>query len=140
MKTNSCPCGSGKTLTHCCGPLLAGEVNAATAEALMRSRYSAFTRQDAAYLLRTWHEQTRPAMLDLNEAPPPKWIGLNVIAAQVIDENHAEVEFVARYKLGGRAHRLHETSRFVREQGLWYYVDGLIDGQPISTSGSAADH
>lgn len=106
----------------------------------MRSRYSAFTLQDAAYLLRTWHEQTRPAMLDLNETPSPKWIGLNVIAAQVIDEDHAVVEFVARYKLGGRAHRLHETSRFVREQGLWYYVDGLIDGQPISTSGSAADH
>jgi len=140
MKTNSCPCGSGKTLTHCCGPLLAGDSSAATAEALMRSRYSAFTLQDAAYLLRTWHEQTRPAMLDLNETPSPKWIGLNVIAAQVIDEDHAVVEFVARYKLGGRAHRLHETSRFVREQGLWYYVDGLIDGQPISTSGSAADH
>ncbi len=89
----------------------------------MRSRYSAFVRGDADYLLATWHPGTRPAAI---EADPPglKWLGLDVRRHEVQDADHATVEFVARSKLGGRAHRLHETSRFVREDGRWFYVDG----------------
>ena len=129
MKPNTpCPCGSGRGFAQCCGPALSGERPAPTAEALMRSRYTAFALRDAAYLLASWHPGTRPATLELDESPPPKWIGLQIRAHRPLDEDHAEVEFLARYRVGGRAQRLHETSRFVREDGRWYYVDGDVDG------------
>ncbi len=96
----------------------------------MRSRYSAFVRQDAAYLRATWHASTRPAALDFD--PGTQWLGLQVRAHRVIDATHAEVEFVARSRLHGRATRLHERSRFVREADAdgalrWLYVDGDLD-------------
>ncbi|MGE5493557.1 MAG: YchJ family protein [Actinomycetota bacterium] len=119
----ACPCGSGKTYGACCGRFHEGEP-APTAEALMRSRYSAFVLGLADYLLATWHASTRPEKLDLNEEPAPKWLGLEVKRHQQQDEGHAVVEFVARYRVGGRGQRLHETSRFVREDGRWFYVDG----------------
>lgn len=89
----------------------------------MRSRYSAFVLDLREYLLATWHPSTRPPSL---EAPPPglRWLGLEVKRCQPVEDDHATVEFVARSKLGGRAQRLHETSRFVREAGRWFYVDG----------------
>jgi len=118
-----CPCGSGQTYAACCGRLHAGAENAATAEALMRSRYSAYVGQLADYLLATWHPTTRPSELDL-AADGTKWLGLEVKRQQVIDAHHATVEFVARYRIAGRGHRLHELSRFVREDDRWYYVDG----------------
>lgn len=90
----------------------------------MRSRYSAFVLGLADYLLATWHASTRPERLDLNEEPAPKWLGLEVKRHQPQDDSHAVVEFVARYRVGGRGQRLHETSRFVREEGRWFYVDG----------------
>jgi len=124
MKTLPCPCGSGKPLATCCQPVIRRERCAATAEALMRSRYTAFVLGEAGWLLESWHASTRPAALDLGEEPRQKWIGLQVRAHRTIDEDHAEVEFVARYRVGGRAQRLHETSRFVREDGRWFYVDG----------------
>jgi len=91
----------------------------------MRSRYCAYARGLEAYLLDTWHPSTRPKI------PPTfdtglRWLGLDVKRHVAIGENEAEVEFVARSKLGGRAHRLHETSRFVRDGRRWYYVDGEI--------------
>lgn len=92
----------------------------------MRSRYSAYALGREDYLLATWHASTRPAALDLAAAPPPKWLGLEVKAHTATDDA-ATVEFVARCKIGGRAQRLHETSRFVREDGRWYYVDGDVD-------------
>ena len=92
------------------------------AESLMRSRYSAFVRENAAYLLATWHARTRPAQLDFD--PHARWLGLEVRAFRSTGSDHAEVEFVARYRLAGRAVRLHERSRFQREAGRWYYVDG----------------
>ncbi|MDI3513199.1 MAG: YchJ family protein [Gammaproteobacteria bacterium] len=121
-----CPCGSGRVFAQCCGPALSGTRPAASAEALMRSRYTAFTLRDGAYLLASWHASTRPSTLDLDEPPVPKWIGLQIRGHRPLDADHAEVEFVARYRVGGRAQRLHETSRFVRADGRWYYVDGDI--------------
>lgn len=91
----------------------------------MRSRYSAYVPNLVDYLLATWHPGTRPASMEPNEAGL-KWLGLEVKRHAVLDEDHAVVEFVARSKLGGRAHRLHETSRFVREGGRWLYVDGDV--------------
>jgi SEC-C motif-containing protein len=92
----------------------------------MRSRYSAYVLGLEDYLLATWHASTRPAVLDLGSEAPPKWLGLEVKACAE-NEDSATVEFVARCRVGGRAQRLHEISRFVREDGRWYYVDGVID-------------
>ncbi len=121
-----CACGSGQPFGTCCGPFLAGRSVAPTAEALMRSRYVAYLLAQESYLLATWHASTRPAALTLDEGPRPQWIGLAVKRYEVQDADHAIVEFVARYKINGRAFRLHETSRFVREAGRWLYVDGEI--------------
>ncbi len=89
----------------------------------MRSRYTAFVLGDEPYLLATWHASTRPA--EVKSDPATRWLGLQVRAQREIDATHAEVEFVARYRIAGRAVRLHERSRFVREaDGRWYYVDG----------------
>ena len=90
----------------------------------MRSRYSAYVLQQSDYLQATWHVSTRPAEAVVFE-PGLRWLGLDVRRHEVLADDRAVVEFVARSKLGGRAHRLHETSRFVREGGRWYYVDGI---------------
>ena len=92
----------------------------------MRSRYSAYVLGLHDYLLATWHAPARPATLD---ADPPglKWLGLEVRRHVQEDDEHAVVEFIARSKLGGRAQRLHETSRFVREGERWFYVDGALN-------------
>lgn len=120
----ACPCGSGHSYETCCRPLHLG-APAASAEALMRARYSAYARGNAAYLLDSWHPSTRPPSLDPASPPPaPTWLGLQ-IRRHVPDGDRAMVEFIARFRIGGgRAQRLHERSRFVRERGQWYYVDG----------------
>ena len=92
----------------------------------MRSRYSAYVLRLRDYLLATWHPDTRPAVLDLDDvaSPATKWLGLEV-RRQVEDGDRATVEFIARYRVGGgSAQRLHETSRFDRIDGRWYYRDG----------------
>ena len=122
-----CPCGrttaKGQALNMdaCCGPYHAGQA-APDPESLMRSRYSAFVLGDVPYLLATWHTSQRPAELMLEAGA--KWLGLQIKQHHLRDEDSAEVEFVARFRLGGKATRLHERSRFVREQGCWFYVDG----------------
>ena len=123
-----CCCGRldarGKAMpwAACCGPYLDGSALPPDAEALMRSRYSAFVRERADYLLATWHPSTRPA--ELTFEPDAKWLGLQVRSHRQTDPTHAEVEFVARSRVAGRGQRLHERSRFVLEGGRWYYVDG----------------
>ena len=89
----------------------------------MRSRYWAFVRAQLDYLRATWHPSTCPA--DLDADPTTRWLGLEIRHHEIdSDGDQGQVEFIARYKLGGRAHRLHERSRFVRENGHWLYVDG----------------
>lgn len=121
-----CPCDSGKPFSACCAPYLAEEIPAPTAESLMRSRYCAYTRRDEAYLLRTWHPSTRPDSLDLAQDDGLRWLGLRILnrSAGAADDSSGTVEFVARFKSGGKAGRMREISRFVREQGSWYYLDG----------------
>lgn len=89
----------------------------------MRSRYAAFVLDELDYLLETWHDRTRPLSLEPN-APGTQWLGLDVRGHAQQDDDHATVEFVARSRQNGRAARLHEVSRFVRENGRWFYVDG----------------
>ena len=90
----------------------------------MRSRYSAYVLGLEQYLLATWHASTRPAFLNLAADAASKWLELEVRRHQVQDAGHATVEFVARHRVGGLGHRLHEVSHFVREDGRWYYVAG----------------
>ena len=123
---DGCLCGSGKSLGECCGSYLVAGIPAPTAEALMRSRYAAYALGREPYLLATWHSSTRPATLALETKPQPRWIGLAIQRHEVQGEDQAIVEFIARYRIGGRAYRLHETSRFVREDGRWFYIGGDI--------------
>lgn len=120
-----CPCGLPRSYTDCCGRLHAG-APAADAETLMRSRYSAYVKGLEAYLLATWHATTRPEALDLAGAPLPRWLGLEIKASTEAGDD-ATVEFVAICRVGGRARRLRERSRFRRELGRWYYLDGITD-------------
>jgi SEC-C motif-containing protein len=110
---------------QCCGRFIHdfSGTPAPDAESLMRSRYSAFVLARADYLLVTWHASQRPAAIEFD--PGVKWLGLEVRQHRVLDATHAEVEFIARQKSpGSPALRLHERSRFLREDGRWYYVDG----------------
>ncbi|MEZ5739248.1 MAG: YchJ family protein [Burkholderiaceae bacterium] len=117
-----CPCGRALAYGDCCGPLHTGTAAAADAESLMRSRYSAFVFGLAGYLVQTWHPDTRPPRIEPDRLGE-KWLGLEVRATRT-DGDQAWVEFVARSRTAGRATRLHENSRFVREHGRWLYVDG----------------
>jgi SEC-C motif domain protein len=112
-------------VTDCCGRLHAGTATAATAEQLMRSRYSAFAVGDSRYLLETWHSTTRPRTLELDDRV--RWTGLDVLTSTGGSLLSAEgtVEFRARYVVDGVAGAQHENSRFVREGGHWRYLDGV---------------
>jgi SEC-C motif-containing protein len=144
MSTSSspalCPCGGGP-FASCCGPFLAGAAIPTTAEQLMRSRYSAYTLRNEAYLRATWHASTLPVAAIVDPDEKVQWLGLEVKSALRLRQRKANlpqeqheadcdtVEFVARFKVGGRAHRLHEVSRFVRQPDSlgalrWFYVDG----------------
>src|SRR5690242_16046136 len=96
--SDSCPCGSSQSFNACCGRWHAGEP-APTAEALMRSRYAAFSRSNEAYLLRTWHPSTRPKAISFDSQQ--KWLWLKVVDASVVGVDTAEVEFIACYRMGG---------------------------------------
>ena len=131
MSLEACPCGragaGGRPLSYaaCCGRYVDhfDAAPAPDAPSLMRSRYTAFVLARADYLLATWHASRRPPSLAFDAGT--RWLGLEVRAQRSIDADHAEVEFVARSRdVTGRATRLHERSRFVREDGRWFYVDG----------------
>ena len=129
-----CPCGRQNARRQplawaaCCGRYVDdGALPAPDAQSLMRSRYSAFVCERADYLLATWAEAQRPATLDFD--PSAKWLGLEVRSDRMTGEHRAEVEFVARWRVAGRAVRLHERSRFERHADgagvlRWWYVDG----------------
>jgi SEC-C motif domain protein len=121
-----CPCDSGRNYAGCCAPLHAGEP-APSAEALMRSRYSAYVMRLSDYLLDSWHPTTRPESMAFDRADTTRWLGLEVKGHAEIAADMASVEFVARWREGGhRAQRLHEISRFERVKGRWLYVNGEI--------------
>jgi SEC-C motif-containing protein len=124
---------------RCCGPYIAGAELPHTAEALMRSRYTAYVMKDEAYLRATWHASTRPGEPIVDQNEKVQWLGLEIKSALRLRQRKADlpeldqdtIEFVARYKVGGRAQRMHEVSRFVREPDpaiggklRWYYLDG----------------
>ena len=135
MKPVECPCGGAAPqrratdpaprYAQCCGRFIeAGEIPASAME-LMRSRYTAYVLRDTSYLRASWSPATCPPDLDVSTDTGTRWLGLQIKRHEVTDDTHALVEFIARFKVGGRAQRLHETSRFIRnEQGRWLYLDG----------------
>jgi SEC-C motif domain protein len=124
----NCPCLSGEQYADCCGRFHRGDAEAPTAEQLMRSRYSAFVVRDAAYLLQTWHPDTRPAEVELD--PGVQWRRLDILSTSRGGPLDSEgvVEFAAHYRHDGERGVQRETSRFVRVDRRWYYVDGLEPG------------
>jgi len=119
-----CPCGSSRAYGTCCAVWHAG-TPVPDAQSLMRSRYSAFVLCNEPYLLATWHPGTRPQSIPFNRNQ--KWLGLRIVEARLTGEDRAEVEFIALSRVSNAAAvRQHERSRFVREGGRWFYVDGDI--------------
>ena len=128
-KNRPCPCGSGLKFAECCGPFLEGSRPAPTAEALMRSRYTAFAVQDVPYILRSWHRSTRPGSLDLSDEAGFDWHGIEVLETEAggAEDKAGVVEFIANFSGHGQDHRLHERAKFVCEEGQWLYVDGKVN-------------
>ena len=131
---NPCPCRSGNSYASCCKPLISGNKNAVTAEALMRSRYTAYVEKDVNYLLKTWHSSTRPATIVSDTIP--EWSGLHIVRTEAGNENdnHGVVEFKAKYMSQKKIRFLHEVSRFVKEKNQWFYVDGDMIESPTAIS------
>ena len=132
VSAQPCPCGgvpAGGHFDACCRRYLDGLVASPDAERLMRSRYTAYATGNAAYVLATWHASTRPASLTLDPPGTPhatKWLALTIHRHECLDETHAQVEFTARYRDGGRAFKMTELSQFIKEDGHWLYVDGVV--------------
>lgn len=131
QKTDSnmlCPCESGEPYEQCCGPFLAGVKLPSTAKSLMRSRYAAYVLDNTAYILSSWHPSTRPDSIPDYGPSKAKWTSLQIVecVAGDVSDVDGRVTFVARYKINGKAGRIHENSRFVKEQNRWFYVDGTF--------------
>jgi SEC-C motif-containing protein len=123
---DTCPCGSGRAYSRCCGPVHAnGAGLGATAESLMRARYSAYVLEHGEFIRASWHPSTRPASVEFST--DLEWHGLEVVASDrggALD-SHGAVEFRARFERGGQRLELHEYSTFERVDGHWLYVDGI---------------
>jgi len=117
-----CPCGSKTEAAVCCLAFINGEQVAKTAELLMRSRYTAYALGNEEYILKTWHSSQRPSSIGLGASI--EWLGLKVLQSAHNKDNEAFVEFIALFRDAGEIAQMHERSRFVREEGMWFYVDG----------------
>lgn len=123
----TCWCDSGQAYQHCCGPYLSRQCAAPTAEALMRSRFTAFARRDADYLLASWHPNTRPRKLDFAEETT-EWQKLVIINTWkgMPEDRKGKVEFKAFYRQDSGDYLMHEISRFEKNGPHWFYRDGVI--------------
>ncbi len=131
-----CPCGSGKTYTECCGPFIAGDADPQTAEALMRSRYTAYAVCAVDYLRDSMHPDTRDRGFDRDSVEQwskhSEWLGIEVLNSRkgTADDDEGTVEFIARYKDDKTTFDHHETSQFRKHNGRWYFVDGRMMNEP----------
>ena len=131
--TEHCPCGNSKTYEKCCGLFIQGTQFPDTAEKLMRSRYSAYAKQNDKYLLETWHPSTRPKNNPSeNEDADTTWTNLEILRTEKGLKNDTDgiVEFIAQCEIKGNTSHLHETSNFLYEDDRWYYVDAQAQ-QPV---------
>ena len=132
-----CPCGSGKNYNECCLPYITGSINPPTAEALMRSRYSAYVNAEIDYILDTHHPETKDEIsreATKEWAEESEWISLEIISIKDGTENDKEgfVEFAAKYRTPDRAIVTHhELSHFVKRDGKWFFLDGKQINNPV---------
>ena len=124
---NHCPCGSNLKYAICCGKFHKGKLNAPTAEALMRSWYSAYVLDNPQYIFRTWDEKTRPTLPSLRESKSENFISLEILSTADCDLKNKEgtVEFVAKFKVGDDLFEHHESSAFRRVKNRWVYIEAL---------------
>lgn len=126
---SKCPCGSANDYSKCCRDFHQGLKKPDTAEQLMRSRYSAYVKKMKNYLLDTWHSSTRPKAeeLELDEESGFRWLNLKVISSErgKIEDDIGLVSFIASFKFGNQKGEMKEASKFIKEEGIWYYVDGV---------------
>jgi len=122
-----CLCGSGLSADLCCERYISGQQIAPTAEALMRSRFTAFAKKNEAYLLASWDKSTRPGKIDFSKNIAD-WTGLEILMIKKgrQNDNKGAVEFKAFYRLDGEEHVMHEISRFRKLAGRWFYLDGKV--------------
>ena len=122
-----CPCGTNLEYQACCELYHKGLAKPETAEQLMRSRYSAFAKKNEQYVLDTWHPSERSEEIDLKK-DLTWWLGLEILNTSLgqVGDLAGEVEFIASYRLRKREYKLHERSSFVKEDGQWFYVDGVL--------------
>ncbi|MCW9048273.1 MAG: YchJ family metal-binding protein [Gammaproteobacteria bacterium] len=119
---DTCPCGSKINALDCCLVFINGQRLADNAELLMRSRYTAYVLDNEKYILKTWHSSQRPSKLGQDASL--EWHGLRVLKSSPGKNNEAFVEFIAGFSNEGKKGQMHERSRFIREKGVWFYVDG----------------
>lgn len=136
----SCPCGSTKTYSDCCEPIIKGSQPAETAEQLMRARYSAYTKTEMDFVFNSTdpanregydHDGTRAW------AENSEWLGLQIIGTVRggADDNNGEVEFIARFKENGTLREHHENALFTRKEGVWYFSDGvMVKPKPVTVT------
>lgn len=133
-----CPCGSSELLKFCCQPYIDEQRKAPTAQALMRSRYTAYVFEKKSYLLATWHPSTVP--LDLTfKGNQVSWTGLSIVSTQggLEHDLSGSVEFVATFQAGNQSSKMREKSVFQKENGLWLYVNGEVERAPNKTNPTA---
>ena len=133
-----CPCGSNLPYAACCLPILENQHRAETAEALMRSRYTAFVQKHEKHILASWHLKNRPEKLNFDDFPVA-WLGLKIhkIEGGSANDTHGSVEFTATYIENGLLTKLRETSQFVQEEELWFYLGGecTVKRQKVERNG-----
>lgn len=132
MKSHNCPCGSQNTYEGCCGIYISGGQNAATPEALMRSRYTAYSVQSFDYIEKTMKEvaaEDFDQVSALEWSAQVKWLGLAIVSTK-IEKELGFVEFIANYQVDNKKCTMHELSKFKKIEGVWYYVDGKILNDP----------
>lgn len=133
---SKCPCGTNKEFASCCEPFLKGKAKPPTAEALMRSRYAAFTVADIDYIEKTTDPSTRSTFDragTLEWAKQSEWLGLDIVSTKDggEDDQTGLVEFIAKFRIEGNDHAHHERSDFRKRDGQWYFVDGKLVQEPV---------
>ena len=132
-----CPCQSGHSYNLCCAPYISGGEVPLTAETLMRSRYTAYTQENSAYLIATWHPDTVPVDLSF-DGNTVNWKSLRILSTEFgqQDDEEGRVEFEARFQAGNQTSRMRENSLFRKVDERWVYVDGEVDRAPNKTVAS----
>ena len=120
----SCPCGSGKDYADCCGPYIKGKENPPTPEALMRSRYTAYSRNNLDYIEQTMRGEALEHF-ERKKGNGIEWIKLDVLFSEE-DGDQGTVQFIATFLYQGVENLMHEKSSFERIDGKWYYTKGII--------------